>query len=167
MIHPDCSEVLATIQTGFERDIVPHLHDLDARSAAATISHLLRHVALRVADEGQILTDDIARLRVLLSQIADWFDSSNLPDGAPLRGAFAETLPDGVYPSLTVLGNHVLCLRSALVTAQLALQGVRNQYAEQAAYQELRAAIRTYIAAQLEDESRLIVPAFLGQGPRR
>lgn len=167
MIHPSCAEVLATIQTGFEEQIVPHLADSEARSAAATIGHLLRHVALRLDEEGQILTDDIARLRTLLTQIAGWFDNTGLGEAAPLRAAIAQEMPEATYLSLTLLGELALALRGALVAAQETLHGLVGLHGNDPGYQALRDAIRQYIAAQLADEAKLIAPAFQGKGPRR
>lgn len=167
MIHPSCAEVLATVQTGFERDVVPHLNDTEARSAAATIGHLLRHVALRIEDEGQILSDDIARLRGLLGQIAAWLEAEGAGEAASLRAALAQDLPPGVYPSLRLLGELALKLRAALVEAQGVLASLRATHGDDPAWQGLRKAISTYGAEQLADETRLIEPAFLGKGPRR
>ena len=163
MIHPTCSEVLATIQTGFAEQVVPHLHDAEARSAAATIGHLLRHVALRIEGEGQVLTDDIARLRALLRQIEAWFAQAGEAHGIILPA----DLPPGTYPSLALLGEQALALRGALVAAQDRLHSLSPVYAADPYYQALRQAIRDYIAAQLADEAKLIAPAFQGKGPRR
>lgn len=167
MIHPTCAQVLGTIQTSFDEQIAPHLADSEARSAAATIGHLLRHVALRIEDEGQILSDDITRLRALLTQIAAWFDATGHGDGAALHGAVAQRLPEGIYPSLTLLGKQALALRGALVAAQARLQKLAAAHGDDAGYRALRDAIRHYIAAQLADEAKLIAPAFQGRGPRR
>ncbi|MDE2596132.1 MAG: hypothetical protein KGL44_04550 [Sphingomonadales bacterium] len=167
MIHPTCTEVLATVQTAFDEQVVPHLADSEARSAAATIGHLLRHVALRIEQEGQILSDDIARLEALLGRIADWFDETRAADAQPLRAALVPALPAGRYPSLTLIGERALALRAALVAAQERLQEAAAGHGSEAGYTDLRAGIRDYIAAQLADEARLIAPAFQGRGPRR
>lgn len=167
MIHPSCTQVLCTIQTSFEEQIVPHIADGEARSAAATIGHLLRHVVLRIEDEGQILTDDIARLRTLLTQIAAWFDVTGLGDSAGLQAVVSKRLPTDTYPSLTLLGEEALGLRGGLVMAQATLHELASTHDGNAGYQALRDAIRGYITAQLTDEARLIAPAFQGRGPRR
>lgn len=160
MIHPSCAEVLATIQTGFEEQVVPHLHDIEARSAAATIGHLLRHVALRIEHEGQILLDDIARLEALLGGIAAWFETCGAGDPRAIRAALTDDSPQGVYPGLGLLGERAMRLRGALVKAQEVLHGLPDDGG-------LREAVRGYIAAQLAEEARLIEPAFRGKGPRR
>lgn len=167
MIHPTCSEVLATIGTGFEREIVPYLADPGARSAAATISHLLRHVALRIEEEGQVLLDDIDQLGTLLGQIAEWLDATGTADADAIRQVLGRSLPEGTYPSLALLGERSLALREALVDAQQALHRLKKSHADDPSYLALRQAIRDYIAAQLDDEATLVVPAFKGKGPRR
>lgn len=167
MIHPTCAEVLATIQNGFDEQIVPHLHDSEARSAAATIGHLLRHVALRIADEGKILHDDVNRLEALLGRIAGCFEQVGEGDPAGIRAVIANRATPDTYPSLSVLGERALALRGALVAAQEALHRLSATLGTDPAYIELRQALRDYIAAQLADEARLIAPAFQGKGPRR
>lgn len=172
MIHPTCAEVLATIQTGFEQQIVPALDNPEARSAAATIGHLLRHVALRIECEGQILLDDIGRLEALLARIAAWFDDvgagdAGAGDTGAIRKVLGQGLPAGTWPSLTLLGERALALRGALVAAQEALHLLAPGHGDDPGYASLRQAIRDYITAQLADEGRLIAPAFKGKGPRR
>lgn len=167
MIHPTCAEVLATIQTGFDEQIVPHLHDSEARSAAATIGHLLRHVALRIAGEGQILHDDVSRLEALLDRIAGWFEQAGEGDPGDIRAVIANRVPPDAYLSLSLLGERALALRGALVAAQEALHRLSATHGADPAYVDLRQALRDYIAAQLADEARLIAPAFQGKGPRR
>lgn len=167
MIHPTCGEVLATIQTGFADQIVPHLVPAEARSAAATIGHLLRHVALRIEGEGQMLFDDVRRLESLLGRIAAWFEASSASDAEVIRIVLAEDLPPDSWPGPALLGERALALRGVLVAAQDELHRLAASHGKDPAYVMLRQAIRGYIAAQLEDEARLIAPAFQGQGPRR
>ncbi|GGD80920.1 hypothetical protein [Croceicoccus mobilis] len=100
MIHPTCLEVLATVQSAFTREIVPRLTDVDGRSTAATIEHLLRHIALRIEHEGQILTTDIARLTGLLAKAVAWRDA-NGTGAASLRAVLeAEARASGSYRNL-------------------------------------------------------------------
>lgn len=167
MIHPTCAQVLATIQTGFEEQIVPTLHDTEARSAAATIGHLLRHVALRIEHEGQILLDDVARLGPLLRRIAAWLETSGEGGSEAVHTALAHAIPEGRYPSLALLGEQALTLRAALDHAQARLHALATRHGGDPAYGALREDIRNYIAAQLADEARLIEPAFARKGPRR
>lgn len=167
MIHPTAAQILATIQTGFEGQIVPHLSDPEARSAAATIGHLLRHVSLRIEREGQILFDDVARLRGLVGRIAEWMEDARVGDATSLRTALAKELPPELYPSLELTGELALAMRSALVGAQTQFLAASEVHGASPAYQSLHEEIRSYIADQLADEALLIEPAFLGKGPRR
>jgi hypothetical protein len=41
------------------------------------------------------------------------------------------------------------------------------RHGDEPAYQAIRAAIREYMVWQVEQEEKLIAPAFFGQGPRR
>lgn len=165
MIHPTCLEVLATVQSTFTRDIVPKLSDVEARSAAATIEHLLRHVALRIEHEGSLLTQDIARLVALLGDIAGWMESHDGDAAAAIRATLAaEAKAAGAYRGLDALGEGALRLRGALVEAQKLIYP-RVTADPRAA--ELRTRVQRYIGEQLADEAKLIEPAFSGRGPRR
>lgn len=164
MIHPTCREVLATVQSAFEREIVPRLTDADARSTAATIEHLLRHIDLRIAHEGQFLTTDIGRLVALLEAAVLWMEGRPI-DTSPVKACLAtEANASRSYRNLDQLGEAALALRGALVSVQamLAEHGHEDPAAE-----KLQDRIREYIGLQLLDEAQLIEPAYSGRGPRR
>lgn len=167
MIHPSCSQILATIQTSFDDQIVPNIVGDEARSTAATMAHLLRHVALRIEVEGQLLMDDIARLRALLLQISAWFDTIRQGNSAALRAVLSDCLPEGIYPSLSLLGKQAFGLRAALVSAQEELYNLADAHGHDAGYKAIREGIAQYITAQLADEAKLVAPAFQGKGLRR
>ena len=163
MIHPTCLEMLATVQSAFAREIVPRLTDVDGRSTAATIEHLLRYIALRIEHEGRILTTDIARLCSLLEEAAQWQQARGIDPSALCGLLAAEARATGAYRNLEELGEAALGLRAALVDVQRQLMAIDRDDASGA----LHAHIRDYIAQQLTDEATLIDPAFSGKGPRR
>ena len=165
MIHPSASEVLATVLSTFSREIVPELSTVEARSSAATIEHLLRHVLLRIDREGDVLMRDIARLRVLLTDIADWLTVHSPEDAAGVLAVLAEF--PGDLTALASQGEEAMRLRGALVSVRQALERLEPGHGGAPPFQALRAAIGTYIGAQLADEATLIEPAFSGRGPRR
>ncbi|HUD28799.1 MAG TPA: hypothetical protein VMQ93_08005 [Novosphingobium sp.] len=165
MIHPTCGEVLATVAASFTREIVPELTSIEARSSAATIEHLLRHVMLRIEEEGEVLMRDVARLDGLLSQAADWLDESGSGAAGALRAVLAHERAD--LWTLSRQGEEALRLRGALVTVQGQLDALAEDWSRDEGYRALRSAIGAYIGAQLMDEARLIGPAFSGRGPRR
>jgi hypothetical protein len=163
MIHPTCREILATVQSAFTRDIVPHLTDAEARSTAATIEHLLRHIALRIEHEGHFLIADIGRLVALLETAAQWMDDASL-DASLVRASLAAEAADArAYRNLDQLGEAALALRGALVS----VQALVADHGEGEAAADLRRRIREYIGLQLSDEAQLIEPAYSGRGPRR
>jgi hypothetical protein len=167
MIYPLAEDVLRTIETTFETVIVPSLTGTTEQSAAATIGHLLRHVRLRIAREGQVLFDDIAAARALLGDVRDYLagigESVAALDAVLTRRALAP----GIYPSLALVADEAGGLRRALTAALERLQALRAAHGETPAYQALRAAIRSYLGTQLIRENELIEPAFAGLGPRR
>jgi len=168
MSLPTAEDVLRTIEATLENVIKPGLSNVPERSAAATIGHLLRHVRVRLAAEGQILTDDIAALRALLPRVQRFLDEAGQQRDAGLIAAALADAPDAPgYASLTALGARACRLRGALQSGLAALQALRSALGEDHTYLALRAAIRDYMAVQIEAERCLIEPAFLGFGPRR
>jgi hypothetical protein len=164
MIHPTCREVLATVQSAFEREIVPRLTNAEARSTAATIEHLLRHIDLRIAHEGRFLTADIVRLVALLDEAVLWMEGKSLETSA-VKGCLAgEADVSRSYRNLDELGESALALRGALVGVQASLA---DHGEDDPAAQDLQDRIREYIGLQLLDEAQLIEPAYSGRGPRR
>jgi hypothetical protein len=165
MIHPTCGEVLATVAASFSREIVPELSSVEARSSAATIEHLLRHVMLRIEEEGEVLMRDIGRLRELLAQVADWLEQGGAASATTVRAALASE-PSDLW-TLSRQGEEAMRLRGSLVAVQADLDALAAGCAQDGGYQAVRRAIGAYIGAQLMDEARLIAPAFSGMGPRR
>ncbi len=165
MIHPSASEVLATVMSSFSKEIIPDLTSIDARSSAATIEHLLRHVHLRIEIEGDVLMRDIARLRALLAAIADRLESFDEACTRRLRDVLKED-PANLW-TLARQGAEAMRLRAALVGLQEEIDVSLSERLLEEDLQSIRAMIANYIAEQLADEASLIEPAFSGKGPRR
>jgi hypothetical protein len=179
MIRPSATALLETVEA-----MLASLGSADTRtssekSALATARALIRHAALRIESEGQILAEDIRALRELLPSIAAYLQL--LGSREPLiRGAHeARTLasrivrtlavprPAGSYPTLSSLAEEAGELRGSVYESLDLLQGLREALHDEPAYVETRNRIRTYCARQIEAESALIEPAFAGSGPRR
>ncbi len=167
MIVPSAKHVLAIVERTLEESVVPDATSTSARSALATIGHLLRHVQLRLEQEGQILSDDIAALRALLPDMADWLAGAD-QDVAPLRATLARRFrEEGRYPDLGSLGEEAGALRHALTDALGRMVALRDDAGTDEAYKELRSRARAYLASQIQAEAALVDPAFAGKGPRR
>lgn len=168
MIHPTCQEVLSTVQAALRDEIAPKINDPDARSSMATIEHLLRHVALRIDEEPGILSRDVSRLKILLRELAAWFDQVGIAHAFALRRGLREEAEEGgASLNLSELGEQALRLRGLLTQAQGIMREARTKHGHEPRYVDLHAKVLAYIAAQIEDEARLIAPAFSGRGPRR
>ncbi|WP_336971998.1 hypothetical protein [Sphingobium aromaticiconvertens] len=169
MIHPSAAQIIRTIEATLVDVVEPAVQTTTARSALATIGHLLRHVALRIEQEGQILADDILVQRALLADIATYLATAGDADpGDAIQAALAQAAaPDARYPSLSIMGARASLLRQAIQDALIFLQDQRDPRKADPAYQAIRAAIRTYLAAEVQAEGTLIHPAFEDKGPRR
>lgn len=169
MIHPSAAQILRTIEATLVDVVEPAIQTTTARSALATIGHLLRHVALRIEQEGQILADDIAAQTELLRNIAAYFTATGDADRADAIHAtlVGAAEPDARYPTLAMMGARAAPLRQAIQDALVVLQDQRGARGGDPAYQAVRATIRDYLAAQIAAEGTLIHPAFQDKGPRR
>lgn len=172
MLLPTAVDVLRCVERTLETVIVPTLTGTAERSAAATIGHLLRHVALRIEREGALFAAEIEELRPLLEEAGRVFqrDFPDDPDTQRARGAIAASL---LGPPTALHGYRDL----ASVTAELTAlrQGVcdaldlihRHESSLSSAAKELYEAFKRYAASELDNEATLVDPAFEGFGPRR
>ncbi|WP_313806888.1 hypothetical protein [Sphingobium sp.] len=169
MIHPSAVQIVRAIEATLADVVEPAMVNIGARSALATIGHLLRHVALRVEDEGQLLADDIGALQDLLARLHDYLDAAG--DGtqaAEISQALKRArLEKGRYPSLRMMADSAMILRQSVQDALAYLQQERATRGEDQAYLAARTSIRDYLAYQVRAEAALIHPAFEDKGPRR
>ena len=167
MIYPTVGDVIRRCGEAMDSVVIPGLSELKDRSSATTIRHLLNFAADRIDVEGQLLFDEIARVRDLLGETAKHF--STRPDGdGDVESWLAEThttlerqRDPNVYPALPVVAEEVNHLRGLVSRALIILKG------EQDRGTAIRQKIREYIAWQIQQEAKLIEPAFQGRGPRR
>lgn len=169
MIHPSAAQIVRNIEATLVAVVEPAVQTTTARSALATIGHLLRHVALRIDQEGQILTDDIAMQTALLRDIAAYFATvGDVARADGIHGVLADMADlDMPYPSLAIMGDRSAQLGDAIQDSLIFLQQQRATRQPDPAYQAVRAAIRDYLATQVLAEGALIHPAFEDKGPRR
>jgi hypothetical protein len=172
MIVPSVADILRSIEHTLDTVIRPTLQGTIEQSAAATISHLLRHSVVRITLEGQILTDDIAALRPLLTVLSAYCESLREPKGREIAAkieesmARAQDLPQP-YVTLEQAAQRANELRTLLMAGLDYLSSIRPREGSSVGYQSLRSAIRGYLAEQLRREADLIHPAFEGRGARR
>ncbi len=161
MIVPTAAQMLKTVQHTFDAELRPDLSSTATRSAAATISHMLRVVTLRIETEGQLLLDEGLRLDALLPRVRRWLEEQGLPSAASI--AAAPPHAPGTYPSLALMAERNGALRQGVCDALEVLQAAELDADGRALLDELHG----MIAWQLEQEGRMIDPATIGHGPRR
>jgi hypothetical protein len=171
VIYPTAVDLLRTIEATMVDKIEPSLSDLSGRSASATIRHLLRHVIARLQNEADLLRQDIESLSVLLADIRDYFASLEAAAGS-LQAEMVGAVLDGRQgaekcPTLEMLASQADRLRRCLYEALKQLQALRETESQDPRYAGIRAAVRGYLVSQIEQEERIIAPAFFGKGPRR
>jgi hypothetical protein len=168
-LTPNIGPMLRCVRETLEIWITPALQGRPELSYVTTAAHLVAYAERRIDLEGQMLFDEIARLHALLPSALDWL--SKRPDSdvwqTGLAAALAYRRDPGIYPSLALLAGEVARLRQhvcdllELLNADDAAGRTNSEGAC------LHAALRDYIAWQLEQEGQIVEPAFRGHGPRR
>lgn len=169
MLNPTPTQILRNIENTLVEVVEPAVTSTTARSAIATIGHLLRHVILYVEQGGQILTDDMADAYALLDQLTSYYTLD--ANDALLRQiadavAQADKLAENCL-SLDDMAERAAILRQAVQDTLIDLQQQRTERAGDPAYDAIRQNVRDYLARQLTAEAALIHPAFADKGPRR
>ena len=165
MLNPTAAQLLRAIETTLVNVVEPEVTSTSARSALATIGHLLRHAVLRIEDGEALLMADSAACSTLLDRLAAYYRDAG---DAPQAEAIGEKLKtESAISPRTALSERVAVLRGAVQEVLIDLQEKRTARGHDAAYQVARADIREYLRGQLEQEAALIHPAFADKGPRR
>lgn len=171
MLLPTSSDLLRCVERTLQTVIVPTLTGTAERSAARTIEHLLRHVVLRIEHEGRIFSAEIDLLRPLLERARNVFDQdfAGVAEAAAARTAVAAALspaaPTRGYRDVASLAAEVTLLRQGVCDALRLIQ--RHEATLSAPGKDLYAALKRYVAWELDNEAQLIDPAFEGFGARR
>lgn len=172
MIYPTANDILRCIDQTLLASMDTDMPRMSVTSALATCRHLVRHVGLRIALEKPVLLDDIDQAGALLARVADYFESAGADHAAMvsnIRSALAKKpqLVTGKEDELDVIRERARELRELIYVTLAALQKFTAEQQAAKAYADTRQRIRDYMRYQIEQEARLIDPAFAGQGPRR
>jgi prophage DNA circulation protein len=172
MIYPTASDVSRCVEHTLSTLMDDKLPRMAVKSALATSGLLVRHVELRVRLERSLLLDDVDKASALLNVIAAYL-SGGSTDRIKLGKDIGTSLTNApqlltAAPEDTeTIRERAKELRELIYVSLKELQSAIA--AEKAAkeYQEIRRQIREYITYQIEQEGKLITPAFFGHGPRR
>ena len=172
MIYPTVSEILRCVNQTLLDASDETMPRMAVKSALATCRHLIRHAELRVQLEKSILLDDIDQAGKLLDRLAAYLDSGS-SDRDGLGRVIRLVLADAPQLQSAAPGEAGLILQRAKALRELVYSALKHlQSADVAekstgAYQEARRLLRDYMKYQIEQEARMVTPAFLGHGPRR
>lgn len=172
MIYPTVSELLACVDEALIEASDQAVPRKTVTSMLATCRHLIRHAELRARMEKAIFLDDIEKAGELLRGIAEYLQQSG-GDRNGLASVIRAVL--GEAPQLLTSGpdeidrirDRAKALRELVYAALKHLQAAASAERETAAYQEARRQLRDYMSYQIQQEARMIIPAFHGRGPRR
>ena len=172
MIYPTASELLQQIDQTLLAASDETMPRMAVKSALATTRHLVRHVELRLKLEKSILLDDIDKTSELLEKIAAYFNSQDGECAAmahSMRAVIEEApqLLSRAPDELDRIVHRAKALREQVYVSLAHLQNMPAAAQAAKAYGDVRQHIRDYMRYQIEQEARLIDPAFVGKGPRR
>lgn len=175
MIYPTAPEILRCINQALLDAMDETLPRMAVKSALATTRHLIRHVELRFQFERQILLDDISKAEQLLDNLAAYLDVDGSDRGG--RGGIARAIRTALAEAPQLLSRaddeietirlRAKTLRELVYSALTQLQSAGTEERSSTSYRATRRLLREYMAYQIQQESRLIYPAFAGKGPRR
>ena len=172
MIYPTAAELLSCVNNTLLEVSDENMPRMAVKSALATCRHLIRHAGLRVQLEKSILLDDIEKAGQLLDRLAAYLETSgNDRDGIAraIRSALAEApqLQSAASEETERILLRAKALRELIYTALKHLQLAAAAEKATETYQEARRLLREYMKYQIQEEARMVTPAFFGHGPRR
>lgn len=169
-MRPSAVEMVRSIEYSFETYVVPELEHPLARSAAAGIKNLLRHLAVRIEVEPQLLFEDSEDKRRLCRELAASLRANegalttptlaNLADDLDAAVARQDRAP-GEFPALPSLVAENAALKEVVDRA------VRECHAHRELvgavdYQRLSGLIREQLQRQMEREIACFDNAYAG-----
>jgi hypothetical protein len=171
MIVPSVADVVRTIAHSLDDIIAPAMQTSHQRSTIVTIGHMLRYVQNATDREGPLLFEEANRLRVLLADLGKRSAGADMSAaiasiGGAMRSAVAEPRDASIYPSTPRLAAEIKAFTQHADDMLAAVHALPAD-ARSGATAALHQALRDHIAWQLENEAKLIEPAFVGHGPRR
>ena len=172
MIYPTVSELLNCVNKTLLDASDETMPRMAVKSALATCRHLIRHAELRMQLEKSIQLDDIDKAGQLLGRLAAYLESGD-GDHVGLARIIRSVLAESPQLQSAAPGEaeHILqrakALRELVYVTLKQLQSASIAEKRSEAYSDARRLLREYMKYQIEQEARMITPAFLGHGPRR
>ena len=170
MLYPTTADIIRVIHRTLETVIQPALKENAELSAAVTMGHMLRYLALRVEKEGPMLAEDIARLRSTLDQIAPVVNARAVEDEAArelsdsIKQSTAASRDTRDYRDIAALAAESGALRQSVC---LGINFFQSQAVLDDEATQARDALLQYVSAELMQNAELMDPPFEGFGPRR
>lgn len=160
-------EVINSVLWTHERYILPNLSDEYAHSLALTTSNLLRHVALRIELEYELMTDEREDLLAVLAEARSFAATLDACPPALAAAVQESRGPDGAgereQRALFTLADRLELLWQRLNDLLVALQVSRSAIGHLEGYRHLREQLLACLGRQLDREKLTIDGAFTGE----
>lgn len=152
-MRPSTPELLDSVAAALEAQVLPSVQDKWAASTLRSAMQLLRFLALRVAQEPQILREQAADLHATLAQLAPLLAQPQLADLHAAVMAVLQTTQPAAHdvPGLDACCERALACAEALIAAR---DRLRSATGSSVVHERLVACLQR----QLERERALIAP---------
>ncbi|MDR2857091.1 MAG: hypothetical protein LBV50_04505 [Novosphingobium sp.] len=167
MINPRPTEVIENLIATLDSIILPRLKEADVLSAATTTRHMLRYVLNQMWLEPVIFAAELPKLEGLLDEARQFFHAVGASEALAIVATALAHDADDVEPGHEGIAMRVGKLREGIHGALRQLIDHRADWSGSTGYDDLRKAIRDYLAWQNIEEAKIVAPAFYGQGARR
>lgn len=169
-MRPSATQIINGIKWSFETQIAPRLDDKQSQSTARSILSLLDHLYVRVASEGQLLSEDNQDKKALFRELLNVLEPTR---AATVAAGLAAALTDmneklvkeyrtaTAYPTVASLTEESEDLKRTLIRTIHALQTHKGDLPPRI-YAQADQAIRDQLTRQLDRENALVLP-FAGK----
>lgn len=172
MIYPTPADILRCVEHTIQMASADDMPRMAVKSALATSGHLIRHVELRMKMERSILLDDVEKAAALLDNLAAYLSGGSAGRtklARDIRGSLAKApqLLSAEPDDTEAIRERAKDLRELIYSALKELQSATAAEKTAKPYLDARRLLRGYMTYQIQQEARLVTPAFFGHGPRR
>jgi len=166
-MKPTASHLIEAARLALEEHIAPDVKSELASSAVRSINMILKHLAVRSEQEGEILWQENQALKGLLLRCADTLNKLKQAPVPSLSERIENVLSESQvaaqeYPSVELLDEENAALRLLLDDVLHSLLQALDDHPERDILQTIRADIRAHLDEQILRERVLYFPVFTG-----
>ena len=166
-MKPSASHLIEAARLALQEHVAPDVRNELAASAVRSITMILKHLAVRSDQEGEILWAENRALKHVLLRCADTLSAMDQPPNPQLADRIEDELSTSrvaalEYPSIALLDEENAALRLLLDDLLNSILSALRDHPEREVLQLMRGQIRAHLDAQILRERVLYFPVFTG-----